>query len=549
MFSAGAPLSESTVRNFIRMYKKFSAHDQEEIGKFAVQHGLEKASQHFSDKLGFTVRKGLLRKFRKMYLKKMESIDELSQINECKRKKSSNSSGTSAKRSYSTQMKEEIGYYATQHGIAAAVQYFTEKLQFPVKESTIRKFKKIYIDLGHHRHESNNISNITSNSSIIGPANVDSSNCAVNAIQNVSGLSSSNNSSNAANISIATSAASNNFVYQNPSYSLNMTTASGANSSSTPHISLNQNTSTLHFPQPGVINQHTTGVPYQYQSQSAVLMNQSFGQQPQQQPQPHGNNATFHQNYLGNFSQASGLVSQTGATHAGSMANPTHVPPSTLAHNAPTSSLPQGQHLAPSSHVSQQGQQILLQNQQHSQHSQLLTCYHNISPGQLFEGLPLASEPLCLLKESHQQLSSQHQQPSTSSQASLFHKLSSSTPSNSPGNSALPSTCLNVGAASVDVSADQREDSQVDDSGEDNLSNNAASYSEDGSLSPPLFLSKNKKSKFRSRNFKGGISRRGNYMSYSPEERAAIGKKCMLELFFLLDQSKYVICNTSIKVH
>ena len=41
-------------------------------------------------------------------------------------------------------IREEIGKYAAQHGVAAAVRYFTDKLQFSVKESTVRKFKKIF---------------------------------------------------------------------------------------------------------------------------------------------------------------------------------------------------------------------------------------------------------------------------------------------------------------------------------------------------------------------------------------------------------------------
>ena len=45
---------------------------------------------------------------------------------------------------FCTSVREEIGKYAASHGIPAAVRHFSEKLQFSVKESTVRKFKKTY---------------------------------------------------------------------------------------------------------------------------------------------------------------------------------------------------------------------------------------------------------------------------------------------------------------------------------------------------------------------------------------------------------------------
>lgn len=45
---------------------------------------------------------------------------------------------------FCTSVREEIGKYAALHGVQAAVRHFSEKLQFPVKESTVRKFKKVF---------------------------------------------------------------------------------------------------------------------------------------------------------------------------------------------------------------------------------------------------------------------------------------------------------------------------------------------------------------------------------------------------------------------
>ncbi len=42
-------------------------------------------------------------------------------------------------------VREEIGKFATEHGIQAAVRHFSDQLQLPVKESTVRKFKKNYV--------------------------------------------------------------------------------------------------------------------------------------------------------------------------------------------------------------------------------------------------------------------------------------------------------------------------------------------------------------------------------------------------------------------
>ena len=45
---------------------------------------------------------------------------------------------------FCTSVREEIGKYAAINGVQAAVRHFSDKLQFSVKESTVRKFKKIF---------------------------------------------------------------------------------------------------------------------------------------------------------------------------------------------------------------------------------------------------------------------------------------------------------------------------------------------------------------------------------------------------------------------
>ncbi|KAB7496792.1 hypothetical protein Anas_01970 [Armadillidium nasatum] len=133
----GNTVSESSIRNFIRNLKNFSPETKEEIGKYAFHNGIEKAIQYFSDKLGITIRKGI-----KIHNENSEYLPgEISSSNTSSVTKR-NQLSTRHKRSFSHQIKEEIGRYASLHSITAAIDHFTVKLQFPVKESTVRKFKR-----------------------------------------------------------------------------------------------------------------------------------------------------------------------------------------------------------------------------------------------------------------------------------------------------------------------------------------------------------------------------------------------------------------------
>lgn len=49
-----------------------------------------------------------------------------------------------ARHLFCTSVREEIGKYAAVHGVPSAVRHFSDKLQFSVKESTVRKFRKTF---------------------------------------------------------------------------------------------------------------------------------------------------------------------------------------------------------------------------------------------------------------------------------------------------------------------------------------------------------------------------------------------------------------------
>ena len=336
-------VSESSVRNFVKVYRNFSNETKEEIGKFAFNHGVERAALHFTEKLGFEVRKGIVIKFKKMYMKhfyddaaavsaavaisapKGADVDKLaankesvSNDTEESKKECGNVSpqqesttadndtspqncGTRQKRVFSAQMKEEIGRYASIHGIAATMKHFTAKLRFSVKNSTVRKFRKQFMEGINKTINDQNLTDSSCSIDAPGGASVDDTDGSCAVAERQVGVSiphpTPHNSSmlsehqsaiqgqeqqqenmdvlhplsviNGANVN----SMNNNFVYHHHPYSINMAPAPP-----------NPN-NPLSFHQGGVLNQDgiiNHAVPYQQQ----VIMNQAFS--PQQ---------SFHQSY------------------------------------------------------------------------------------------------------------------------------------------------------------------------------------------------------------------------------------------------------------
>ncbi|KAJ4442037.1 hypothetical protein ANN_11903 [Periplaneta americana] len=144
----GTTVSESTVRNIVKLYRAFTPGLKEEIGRFAVRFGVEMACSHFTERLGQQVRRGLVRKFKKLYLSHHPDV-EGKQTNTNKDRGTSSSTGTGnvkQKSMYTNELKDEIGSYACQFGIPMTVEHFAQKLSPPPKESTVRKFRKLYLD-------------------------------------------------------------------------------------------------------------------------------------------------------------------------------------------------------------------------------------------------------------------------------------------------------------------------------------------------------------------------------------------------------------------
>ncbi|XP_057370368.1 uncharacterized protein LOC130691442 [Daphnia carinata] len=134
--SLGFPVSYSSVRNFVQAHHAFSSQLKAEIGRHAAECGLDATQKLYSTKLEKTISISLIRKFRRMYLR-MTPANQLDHSG-------SRKSISLARHLFCASVREEIGKYAAVHGVPAAVQHFSDKLQFSVKESTVRKFKKIF---------------------------------------------------------------------------------------------------------------------------------------------------------------------------------------------------------------------------------------------------------------------------------------------------------------------------------------------------------------------------------------------------------------------
>jgi hypothetical protein len=131
-------VSESSVRNFVRLHQTFSHQLRHEIGRAAAAGGLEATAAAYTARLGRPVSRSIVRRFRAQA--------------------GGGAPGGPAGRAglrpavgrpgkvYSQPVREEMGRYAAQHGVEATIQVYTERLLVPVKPSTVRKFRRLHGD-------------------------------------------------------------------------------------------------------------------------------------------------------------------------------------------------------------------------------------------------------------------------------------------------------------------------------------------------------------------------------------------------------------------
>lgn len=149
----GGTVSQSSIRNFIKAYRIFSPEVKDEIGRFGLEFGAEEATIHFSAKLSRDLKVGVVKKYMKMARDKVAAAGGdngtgANAASELVISKSEEDGGTrrKLKHTFTDQLKEEIGRYSLQYGLQETIQHYSEKLQFAMKESTVRKFRKMVME-------------------------------------------------------------------------------------------------------------------------------------------------------------------------------------------------------------------------------------------------------------------------------------------------------------------------------------------------------------------------------------------------------------------
>ena len=135
-------LTEGSIRNFVRAHRRFPPSLKENVGKVAYQYGSEKALQIFRKKrsdLGDGLNAVVVRKFRRYFLNKNPNLVD----NDASSSATDNNDGCLA--IFGEPLRDEIGHFAFQFGNVPAVEKFSARLQFPMQESTVRKFKRAWM--------------------------------------------------------------------------------------------------------------------------------------------------------------------------------------------------------------------------------------------------------------------------------------------------------------------------------------------------------------------------------------------------------------------
>lgn len=142
----GNPLSESTIRNFVKAAHMFSQSLKDEIGKHAYQFGIEASLKLYQSKMpkGVDLRRPMIRRLKEMFLMKNPNLPLEEDDDE--QDQDVSSAASRQKFVFEASLKDDIGRYAFHCGNTNAVHHFSTKLRFPMKESTVRSFKKSWME-------------------------------------------------------------------------------------------------------------------------------------------------------------------------------------------------------------------------------------------------------------------------------------------------------------------------------------------------------------------------------------------------------------------
>ena len=152
----GNPVSESTIRNFVKNHLMFSPDLKEEIGKHAYQFGIDASFRLYRQKLsnhGLDLKKVMIKQLKDAFVAKHPDLPlEEEEVEDNDNSQPLPGSSTDAKDSekqkfiFDPSLKIDIGRYAFHCGNTNAVHHFSTKLRFPMKESMVRQFKKSWME-------------------------------------------------------------------------------------------------------------------------------------------------------------------------------------------------------------------------------------------------------------------------------------------------------------------------------------------------------------------------------------------------------------------
>jgi len=122
-------VSISAIRGIVKMYQLYRPELRKQMGEYAELHGLDVAAKYYSQLLGREVRRSTIKRFRSQFGRRRAELE---------------AAGGREGKIDSTALRQEIGRYAAEHSVEAAVSVYSQKLQTSLKPVTVRKLRRLY---------------------------------------------------------------------------------------------------------------------------------------------------------------------------------------------------------------------------------------------------------------------------------------------------------------------------------------------------------------------------------------------------------------------
>lgn len=143
----------SSVRNYIKALETFTPELREQIGRFVYQYGFDRCLNEYNQtRPDLNLNRSLMRQFKRVFLRKYPNLElDIEDDDEDEEEDDEEGHDDQAtrlnrpKRLLTVELRDEIGQYAFQHDTYRAVEYYSTKLQFPLREAAVRKLKKAWV--------------------------------------------------------------------------------------------------------------------------------------------------------------------------------------------------------------------------------------------------------------------------------------------------------------------------------------------------------------------------------------------------------------------